>query len=90
MIRLHFLRPNLFRDFDSAPGKIFFQAFSLRSKNNCCEKAQEAQKKNLFCALCTFLRPISVARLAVNPFSFNLCRRRFVLNFPREQIGKAA
>jgi hypothetical protein len=27
---------------------------------------------------------------AVNPFSFNLCRRRFVLNFSREQTGKAA
>jgi hypothetical protein len=34
-----------------------------------------------------FLRPLRVLRATL---SFNLCRRRFVLNFSREQTGKAA
>ncbi|HEY5040549.1 MAG TPA: hypothetical protein VIK53_00940 [Verrucomicrobiae bacterium] len=93
----------LFHDSDFAPGKIIFQAFSLRdklqtrispiNKNLICAKSGRATRRTIYhirggqrTARPTFAAYASFAR----QFSFNLCRRRFVLKFSCEQTGKAA
>jgi hypothetical protein len=69
------LWPILLHYFDFAPGKIIFQAFSLRAKNSCREKSQKSQKKFILRVLCFFAADF---------------HRRFVLKCSREQTGKAA
>jgi hypothetical protein len=86
--------------FDFASGKIIFQAFSLRDKMQTriapinTDSIYEAGGASVLASRrrAKIILSARLVRSLAPPktFSFNLCRRRFVLNFSSEQTGQTA